>query len=148
MLKFQIWHISPLTILWGWVSLSLTQLKSVSLLSVLLTFLSLNLTGFIPDHILDQVLTCNGRLTHTFLGYVKWKFSTFCGLSGTTTYQKLPQRTIDHLDLCNYFARLFFGFWGSSKPKTTTNKQTNERSKFLFVFAKSGYFVIIFLILI
>ena len=38
----------------------------------------------------------------------------------------------------NYFACLFFGFWGSSKPK---KQQTNKWSNFLFVLAKSGYFL-------
>jgi hypothetical protein len=45
----------------------------------------------------------------------------------------------------NYFTRLFFCFEGHLSQKI---QQTNERSNFLFVLAKSGYFVIIFLILI
>ena len=34
--------------------------------------------------------------------YVKWKFSTFCGLSRSTTYPYLPQRRIDPLDPHSY----------------------------------------------
>ena len=44
------------------------------------------------------VLTWKFFLSKKKMGDVKWNFSTFCGLSGTTTYQKLPQRTIDPLD--------------------------------------------------
>ena len=34
--------------------------------------------------------------------YVKWKFSTFCGLSRSTTYPYLPQRRLDPLDPHSY----------------------------------------------
>ena len=36
------------------------------------------------------------------MGDLKWKFSTFYGLPGATTYQKLSQRSKDSLDTCSH----------------------------------------------
>ena len=44
-----------------------------------------------------------------------------------------------------YFTLFFLAFEGHLSQK---NQQTNKQSNFLFVLSKSGYFVIIFLILI
>ena len=57
-----------------------------------------------PTHLMLSTYLLNVPLTwrffdsHTLLYHVKWKFLTFCCLSGTTTNQKLLQGTVDPLD--------------------------------------------------
>ena len=72
------------------------------------------------------------------------EFFNFLWLTGTITYQKLPQRTTDPLDprISHHHTLCFFELGSPKQPK----KGKCKGMKYFFSKIKIAYFIIIFLI--
>ena len=80
---------------------------------------------------LIQIFGSNHYLTERLWQYhqkwkqPKWKFSTFCGLPGTTSYPYLPLRTIDPPDTRSHPRPTGWG------PNLPTSKFTTQKTPLL-----------------